>query len=275
MRILAFILSVIVSSVPLIASSAGQTGRTSATSSGCGGGGCHGGSANTATTVRVPQAVDGVITVEPGSQTTITVIVAHASRPAAGINIGVKSTENGSTTIGTLATVAGQGLRLSVGELTHSSPKTLTDGEASFTFTWTAPSQPGTYFLRTIANAVNRDGSSGSGDQWNWMTPVQIVVSPANSVEEYSSVDVAVSPVPAHESVSMTVPSSAGEHLRIAVIDQRGSTVAKDVQTATGETFRYVWNGMATDGSPAPQGPYVVTIMSERRLMKGRAIIIR
>ncbi|MCX6140689.1 MAG: hypothetical protein NTX15_07680 [Candidatus Kapabacteria bacterium] len=275
MRYLAFFFTVTLSATTLFASSAGQTGRTSATSAGCGGGGCHGGSTSSATSIRVPQAVDGVITVAPGSQTTITVIVAHSSRPAAGINIGVKTTATGTTAAGTLATVAGEGLRVSVGELTHSTPKTLTSGEVSFTFSWTAPTQPGTYFLRAISNAVNRDGSSGTGDQWNWMTPVQIVVSPTNSVDEYSSVDVVVSPVPAHESVSMTVPTAPGEHLRIAVIDQRGSTVATDEQTATGESFRYVWNGRLADGSPAPQGPYVVTIMSQRRLMKGRAIIIR
>lgn len=262
-------------SMPLYASSSGQTGRTNTVSAGCGGGGCHGSSANTATALRVRQAVDGKISVTPGSQTTITVIVAHATRPAAGVNIAVKTSETSTTAVGTLALIAGEGLRLSAGELTHSTSKSLIGGEASFSFTWTAPTTPGTYFLRAISNAVNRDGSAGAADQWNWLTPVQIVVSEASSVNEYSVVDVAVTPVPSHESVSITVPSSSGEKLRISIVDQLGAIVSINEETASADSFRYVWDGRRSDGSLAPQGHYIVSIFSDRRLMKGRAIIIR
>ena len=131
MRFAIYLFATVILSMPLIASSGGQTGRTSTVSSGCGGGGCHGSSANTATTLRVQQAVDGKISVTPGSQTTITVIVAHATRPAAGVNIAVKTTATSSTAAGTLALIAGEGLRISAGELTHSTPKNFTAGDPS------------------------------------------------------------------------------------------------------------------------------------------------
>ena len=100
-------------------------------------------------------------------------------------------------------------------------------------------------------------------------------MSEASSVNEYAVVDVAVTPVPSHESVSITVPSTSGEKLRISIVDQLGAIVSSNEETALGDSFRYVWDGRRSDGSLAPQGYYIVSILSDRRLMKGRAIIIR
>ena len=94
-------------------------------------------------------------------------------------------------------------------------------------------------------------------------------------MNEYAVVDVAVTPVPSHESVSITVPSTSGEKLRISIVDQLGAIVSSNEETALGDSFRYVWDGRRSDGSLAPQGYYIVSILSDRRLMKGRAIIIR
>jgi hypothetical protein len=56
----------------------------------------------------------------------------------------------------------------------------MSNGEAEFGFTWTAPSTPGTYTIRMAGNAVN--GNSGtSGDQWNMMNEVTITVTGAGS----------------------------------------------------------------------------------------------
>ena len=277
MRIFYTLVILIVASTGLFASGSGQAGRTALNSPGCSGSGCHGAasSANPATTLRVVQAVDGKLSAVSGETITLTVVVSHLSRQAAGVGIAVKSTEQGTTNAGTLGIVTGQGLRLSAGELTHSTPKPLVDNEASFTFTWTAPSQPGTYYLRAIGNAVNGDGSAGTIDQWNRMPVVEVVVELPNSVEEYSVVDVEISPVPAHDQVSMTVPTQANEQLQITVLDHLGAVVASDNAIASGESFRYTWNGRGNDGSQVPQGAYVVAITSNRKLMKGRAIIIR
>lgn len=277
MRLISTLSIFVIATAAMFASGSGQAGRTALNSAGCSGSGCHGAasSANPATSLRLVQAVDGKVSAVVGETISLTIVVSHVSREAAGIGVAVKTTEQGTTNAGTLGIVAGQGMRLSAGELTHSSPKPLVDNEASFTFTWTAPSQPGTYYLRAIANAVNGDGSAGTIDQWNRMPAVEVVVGLPNSVDEYSHVDVVLSPVPAHDQVSMTVPTQANEQLQITVIDHLGAVVASDNAVASGESYRYTWNGRRNDGSQVPQGAYVVAITSNRKLMKGRAIIIR
>ncbi len=263
--------------VPLegLASGSGQSGRTALSSAGCSGGGCHGGMSNAATTVRVLEVVGGRLSANTGETITFTVVVANPNRQRAGVGIAVKSTETGSANAGTLSTIAGEGTRMSAGEITHSGSKVMTDGEASFRVSWTAPAQAGTYYLRAIGNAVNGDGSASGLDQWNWISPVEIVVSPSTSVDETSVVNVVTSPVPAHDHVSVTVPSTNGERLSVSVVDGTGQVVATDLVVAAGESLRYTWNGRRDDGSLAPQGVYTIAILGERRLMKGRAIIVR
>lgn len=265
----------LIAPVGTLASGSGQSGRTALSSAGCAGGGCHGGASNSVTTVRVLEVVGGRLSANTGEIISFTVVVANPNRQRAGVGIAVKSTETGSTNAGTLSTIAGEGTRMSAGEITHSGSKVMTDGEASFRVSWTAPAQAGTYYLRAIGNAVNGDGSASGQDQWNWLTPVEIVVSPSTSVDETSVVNVVTSPVPAHDHVSVTVPSTSGERLSVSVMDGTGQVVATDVVVAAGEALRYTWNGRRDDGSLAPQGVYTIAILGERRLMKGRAIIVR
>ncbi|HEV8547476.1 MAG TPA: putative metal-binding motif-containing protein [Polyangiaceae bacterium] len=66
-------------------------------------------------------------------------------------------------TVGTLGTSDGQGLTLSDGALTHSSPKAAVSGVVTFNFTWTAPSQPGGLELDAYAVAANGNGQN-TGD---------------------------------------------------------------------------------------------------------------
>jgi len=68
---------------------------------------------------------------------------------------------------GTLGTSAGQGLTLSDGALTHSSPKAAVNGSVTFDFTWTAPSAPGSIVLSAYAvagNANNRNTGDEAGE---------------------------------------------------------------------------------------------------------------
>lgn len=154
--------------------SSGRSGRTATTSAGCGGG-CHGSSSGIGTTVTASSA-SGSFTVAPGSTTSFTVVIAHATLPSAGVDIAVKTDLTGTTNVGTLAPASGSGLQLSTGELVHSTPKALSSGQVSFTFTWTAPSTAGSYYLRAIGNAVNLNGVEDSGDIWNWLSPITITV---------------------------------------------------------------------------------------------------
>jgi hypothetical protein len=140
-------------------------GITGVTSSGCT---CHG-AQSSATTL----SLSGNTTTRAGQTLNLTVVVAHSSRQAAGVNIAVKDQQGQNA--GTLAPATGSGLQLSNGELTHQQPKTMSNGQAAFSFTWTAPSTPGTYTLRAAGCAVNGNGNT-SGDAWNFLSPVTLTV---------------------------------------------------------------------------------------------------
>lgn len=154
----------------------GRVARTSATSSGCS---CHGSSSSSVVSLSVISG-SGSFTVAPSSVTSFTVTVSHPTLANAGINIAVKTdaTSSPGTAVGTMA--GGTGLKSSgsPSELTHTSPMAMNGGSASFTFQWTAPSTPGTYYLRAIGLAGNGNNAS-SGDLWNWMTvqPITVVAS--------------------------------------------------------------------------------------------------
>jgi hypothetical protein len=158
----------------------GISGRTLPASSGCGS--CHGSSSSTSVTVTASSQT-GFFTVLPNTTSTFTVTVANSSLVSAGVGISVKDA-SGTSNQGTLT--AGTGLTLSSGELMQSSAKAMQGGQASFTFTWTSPSAPGTYKLYAVGLAADGDGGR-NGDLWNFMTPVDITVaSPVISLN-YSS----------------------------------------------------------------------------------------
>lgn len=151
-------------------SNGSMTGRTSTTSAGCD---CHTPSSSPSTTLSIS---GGSLTVDPGSTNSYTLTVANSARAAAGTDIGVKTSSTGNTSAGTLAPAVGSGLQLTGTELTHTSPKTISAGQASFSFTWTAPATPGVYYIQAAANAVNLNGINDGADQWNWLTPVAVTV---------------------------------------------------------------------------------------------------
>jgi hypothetical protein len=158
-------------------SSSGKTGHTSSLSSGCGS--CHGSSASSSTTLGITSG-SGSFSVAAGSTTSFTLTVSNASQSKAGFNLGVFTTETGNTKTGTIT--AGTGSKVVGGELTHSAPKTMSSGSTSFSFSWTAPSTPGTYYMRAIGNAVNGNFSADSGDDWNWMSVQQITVTSPTTI---------------------------------------------------------------------------------------------
>ncbi|MCX7909872.1 MAG: immunoglobulin domain-containing protein [Ignavibacteria bacterium] len=153
-------------SINILAYRSGISGQTD---NGCT---CHG-SRNTNTTLT-PISQSNSWTVEAGSTNRFSVRVNNSGFNYAGVNIAVKTSQTGGTNAGTLNPVSGSGLQTSDGELVHSEPKNYSN-YASFDFTWTAPTTPGTYYLRAVGNAVNNNNQS-SGDQWNFMTVQEITV---------------------------------------------------------------------------------------------------
>ncbi|MBK9247628.1 MAG: immunoglobulin domain-containing protein [Ignavibacteria bacterium] len=142
----------------------GITGQTTA---GCT---CHGGS-NNATTLSVQGISGNSITMSPGENRSFTVFVAHATLSKAGTNIAI--TNSGGSNVGTLT--ASTGLKTQGGELTHNGKQDITGGQATFTFSWTAPTSTGDYFLKAAGNAVNNNGGD-TGDQWNFLSQITITV---------------------------------------------------------------------------------------------------
>ncbi len=154
-----------------LANNSGITGRTTQSSGGCS---CHGGTSSSSTSLTATSS-SGSFIVEPNSTNSFTINITNNSKSAAGVNIAIATSETGNTPAGTLSAPQGSGLQLLNNELTHTSRKNMTNGTTSFTFSWTAPSQHGIYYLRAIGNAVNSNGQN-SGDEWNWMNTQQITV---------------------------------------------------------------------------------------------------
>ncbi len=180
----------------------GIVGRTLAPSCGA----CHG-PAGGGTTVTMSSA-NGSFTTSPGGTITIAMTVAHASKVAAGVNVAAQDI-NG-LNAGTLAVDNNSGLRVSLGEVTHSAPKLMANGSATFTFSWTAPTTPGSYYLRGSGNAVDYTGGSDN-DQFNYLQNGPIYLNVAGQVASPSALlpaDGALS-VPTTATLSWTAASGA------------------------------------------------------------------
>jgi len=163
-----------------IANSTGYANRTSASSTGCS---CHtGANPNTNVTLSVTSG-SGSFTVVTNSTTAFTVTVGHPTKTTAGVGIAVKTDQNTSpgTNAGTISPGAGLSLSGTPLELVQITPKVFNMGTADFTFNWTAPATPGTYYLRAIGMASDGAGNV-TNDLWNWMTVQQIIVIAGGSI---------------------------------------------------------------------------------------------
>jgi hypothetical protein len=203
----------------------GISSKVLANSGGCGGGGCHGSSASQATSVSI-SSKSGSFTTNPGGTLELTAIVAHASKSGAGINIGVKSSATSATNQGTLIVVTGQGLKKSENELVHSARKSMASGKASFTFTWTAPSIEGTYYVLACGNAVNGDGGQ-SGDQWNFMSPIAITVAAASKVQDQIFINPIIAPNPLIGIGTLSFVLEQASEVEYSIIDVLGNQISK------------------------------------------------
>jgi hypothetical protein len=164
-RLPLFLLPIVLGGVYLTTTS--YSGGISSSSSGCF---CHGNSSS-ATTVIVSSPVTGYTNNQIIS---FTVAVSNASRPAAGFNL--------ETNIGTIISGGAGTQILSANEITHSSPKSMVAGTATWTFQWQAPaSGNGTLTLNLSGNAVNL-ASGSAGDLWNIGNTLNIPFSTALDV---------------------------------------------------------------------------------------------
>jgi len=275
LRILFFI-AALAAPIALEANSSGMIGRTARNGTGCGTSQCHAGAANSNTTVAFEGLADSLV-VAPGTTNSFTVVVSHATAPASGVNIAAKTTENGGMNAGVLKVVSGGNLQLLGPELTHFTPVPFELGTVRFMFEWVAPAEPGVYFIRAIANAVNLDGARSEADEWNWAPVLRVRVSIADGVEADNDplTALGIAPVPAHEEVAITTSATPGSVYTVNVLDLTGTLVFAGNVTSTDNVLRYVWNGTTSAGIQAPSGSYVVAVSGDGRVKRGRAVIAR
>lgn len=138
----------VMGSIAALSYSGGITGRTVTA---CGS--CHSG-----TSTNTTLSFTGSTTVNAGSTNSLTFVLQNSSRPRAGFNMDFVNSSN--TQISGLAVVSGQGSYMSGNEMTHSSAKTISGGQATWQFTLNAPTTPGIYTIRVAGNAT-QSGSQG------------------------------------------------------------------------------------------------------------------
>ena len=147
----AFFITVMIllsTSVKVMGYGSGITGRST---TGCTS--CHSG-----TSANTTISFTGNTTVNAGSSATLSLVVQNSSRPRAGFDMDFVNSTN--TQISGLAVVSGQGAYMSGNEMTHSTAKTMSGGQATWNFTLNAPSTPGLYTIRVAGNAT-QNGSTG------------------------------------------------------------------------------------------------------------------
>ncbi|WP_426755237.1 MXAN_6652 family MXYO-CTERM-anchored protein [Myxococcus sp. Y35] len=134
-----------------LASSAGMIGRSGKDGASLTCAECHTGGSGTPTVT-----IDGPTTLAPGATGNYALIIRGGPASGAGYNVAVSDTN---------ATLnATSGSRKERGELTHTTTKRFTNGEARFDFTLVAPATPGTITLYGAGNSVNDNGLDGQGD---------------------------------------------------------------------------------------------------------------
>ncbi|MBM4174999.1 MAG: T9SS type A sorting domain-containing protein [Ignavibacteria bacterium] len=141
--------------------SGGITGMTKKNGDGCT---CHGSTSTSGVNVTITGPSQVVVNTSENYTLTIT------GGPA------VRGGTNIAALLGSLT--AGTGLQKIGDELTHTSPRTFSGGSVSFTFSYTAPSSPGSDTIFANGNSVNFNGGN-DGDAWNFAVnkPINIITS--------------------------------------------------------------------------------------------------
>lgn len=230
----------------------GKTGRTSTMTQGCAD--CHGTNAGSAVTL----SLNGPKTMKPGEVGTFTIVVGHASNPSAGVSVAIRKTATGTNDgVGTLATITGSGLRVrgtgAASELTQSAPKLMSNKAAEFSFTWTAPTAPGKYYVQAVGNAVNGNGREDAADDWTFLQPVEIVVESATSVKEDVAGLTSIFPNPCGSTEILNIGTEISGTSQVQLVNAQGQIVLDEIMDITNGALPKPLAGL-------PRGVYFIVV---------------
>lgn len=266
-----FVVAVLVVAVLAVAMAkaepSGYPGRTSTMSGGCGD--CHGNNASSTTTVSLQAGAP--TTVLPGSTTTFTIVVAHASQRVVGVGIAVRTSPTGTSPAGSLAVISGQTTRLRSGEITHSSPKALSNGQVTYSFNWTAPTQEGTYYIQAVGNACNGNGRDDDSDTWAFMQPVAITVSSTNDVDEsepQAPYQLQIAPNPLVSGVAAMLHGVPADARHLSIMSTNGMVVFE--RDVTGEA-----SDQPSEIPALPSGHYAVLVSTRMGMVSVPLVVVR
>lgn len=215
----------------LYAFSTGITGVTKKSNTpGCT---CHG--LNPSTNVII--TINGPDSLMPNQTANYSVTISGGPLKAAGTDIAVSN--------GILSPASGD-LRLQSGELTHVLPKAPVSGVVTFSFTYTAPTTPGTQTIFANGNSVNFNGQN-TGDQWNYAPNKIIQVGAVTGIENnqfltsYKLQQNFPNPFNPSTSFEFQIPNSGIVSLKI--YDALGKEVAVIVdRVLSAGNYLYRWN---------------------------------
>jgi len=197
----------------VFALSTGMTGVTRKNGFGCT---CH----NPSPTPGVVVTIDGPaeLSVNQTGQYTVTIQGGPAVRAGTDIAVSAGTLNPSSTSLQNVG-----------GELTHSTPQPFVNGVATFSFSYTAPSTPGTYTIYANGNSVNFNRDD-TGDQWNFAPNKTVTVKTATAVENSSTIPTEFSlsqnyPNPFNPSTAIAFQVMRASHVSLRIYDVRGSLV--------------------------------------------------
>jgi hypothetical protein len=227
---------------------------------------CHGSSANQNGAVTVD--ISGSQYVAPGSTNSYTI---SATGGPAGTTGGVDLKATG----GTL--VQGTGTYILSGDLVHSS-----NAQRSWTFSWQAPAIEGTYSFYAIG--MCSDGSSNSGDSWNWYggavnTPFSITVTSAAGVGDGAPGGLWLAPVtpnPSRGAMAIAFALPVAGSVTLGVYDLSGRLVSRLLAGPLPAGNRSVaWSGRNLRGDSVPSGRYIIRLTVGGRTLSRSVTILR
>lgn len=136
---------------------------------GCGNAGCHGPSNSALTNIQVTGLPSVAVGYTAGATYTVTVNVVSAGKTRAGINLSVNT--------GLITSVGANLTQVTGTSIRHTTPKVMTSGATTFTFTWKAPNVANQALLVFASvNAANNNGNA-TGDVWaTYSTSVPLTI---------------------------------------------------------------------------------------------------